>query len=159
MREFLSDPRVIDLHPLKCNPILYLFVLTRRPKRSAALYANIWTDEGSPLMVYSKAQVAGLQERLGDDYRVILGMRYGEPSIASAIKQFEREGIDRILVFPISTRSFPAPPPARSTTRSTARPWAAAAPGISTARSMPALRFVPPYYDHPAYIDALKQSD
>ena len=101
LREFLSDPRVIDLHPLRWYPILYLFVLTLRPKRSAALYANIWTDEGSPLMVHSKAQTRGLQERLGDDYRVILGMRYGEPSIARAIGTLEQEGIDRILVFPM----------------------------------------------------------
>ena len=98
LRQFLSDPRVIDLHPLKWYPILYLFVLTLRPARSAALYANIWTDEGSPLMVHSKAQTKGLQERLGDDYRVILGMRYGEPSIEQAIKTLEAEGIDRILV-------------------------------------------------------------
>ncbi|MDP6698213.1 MAG: ferrochelatase, partial [Candidatus Latescibacteria bacterium] len=94
LREFLSDPRVIDLHPLRWYPILYLFVLTLRPKRSAALYANIWTDEGSPLMVHSRAQTRGLQERLGDDYRVILGMRYGEPSITRAIGTLEQEGID-----------------------------------------------------------------
>ena len=81
LRQFLSDPRVIDLHPFKWYPILYLFVLTLRPRRSAALYKNIWTDEGSPLMIHSKTQTRGLQERLGEEYRVILGMRYGEPSI------------------------------------------------------------------------------
>ena len=101
LRQFLSDPRVIDLHPLRWYPILYLFVLTRRPARSAALYANIWTDEGSPLMVHSQAQTRGLQERLGAAYRVVLGMRYGEPSIACAIQSLEREGIERILVFPM----------------------------------------------------------
>ena len=53
LRQFLSDPRVVDLHPLKWYPILYLLVLTRRPARSAALYAKIWTDEGSPLMIHS----------------------------------------------------------------------------------------------------------
>ena len=65
LRQFLSDPRVIDLHPLRWYPILYLFVLTRRPARSAALYANIWTDEGSPLMVHSQAQTRGLARAVG----------------------------------------------------------------------------------------------
>ena len=60
LREFLSDPRVVDLHPVKWYPILYGIVLTFRPKRSAALYKNIWTEKGSPLMVYSKAQTSGL---------------------------------------------------------------------------------------------------
>ncbi|HIG57181.1 MAG TPA: ferrochelatase [Candidatus Latescibacteria bacterium] len=158
LRQFLSDPRVIDLHPLKWYPILYLFVLTRRPARSAALYANIWTDEGSPLMVHSKAQTKGLQERLGDDYRVILGMRYGEPSIEQAIKTLEAEGIERILIFSMY-------PQFSSTTTGTIYdvvnraangrrcPWF-----FDRKRQMPTLRFVPPYYDHPAYIDALKQS-
>ena len=93
LREFLSDPRVIDLHPLKWYPILYGIILTLRPKRSAALYKNIWTEQGSPLMVYSQAQTRGLQERLGEPYEVILGMRYGEPSIGAAVRQFEERGI------------------------------------------------------------------
>ena len=158
LREFLSDPRVIDLHPLRWYPILYLFVLTLRPKRSAALYANIWTDEGSPLMVHSKTQTRGLQERLGDDYRVILGMRYGEPGIARAIGTLEQEGIDRILVFPMY------PQFSCTTTGSIYDAVNRAAGGrrcpwfFDRKRSMPALRFVPPYYDHPAYIDALRQS-
>jgi len=158
LREFLSDPRVIDLHPLRWYPILYLFVLTLRPKRSAALYANIWTDEGSPLMVHSKAQTRGLQERLGDDYRVILGMRYGEPSIARAIGTLEQEGIDRILVFPMY------PQFSCTTTGSIYDAVNRAACGrrcpwfFDRKRLIPALRFVPPYYDHPAYIDALRQS-
>jgi ferrochelatase len=158
LRQFLSDPRVIDLHPLKWYPILYLLVLTRRPARSAALYANIWTDAGSPLMVHSQAQTRGLQQRLGDDYRVVLGMRYGEPSIERAIKELEREGIDRILAFPMY------PQFSCTTTGSIYDAVNRAACGrrgpwfFDRKRQMPTLRFVPPYYDHPAYIDALKQS-
>ena len=98
LREFLSDPRVVDLHPLKWYPILYGIVLTFRPRRSAALYAKVWTEEGSPLMLYSKAQTKGLQERLGDAYEVILGMRYGEPSIDAAMRQFAEQGIQ--FIFP-----------------------------------------------------------
>ncbi|MCY4606010.1 MAG: ferrochelatase [Gemmatimonadetes bacterium] len=158
LRQFLSDPRVIDLHPLRWYPILYLFVLTRRPARSAALYANIWTDEGSPLMVHSQAQTRGLQERLGAAYRVVLGMRYGEPSIARAVQSLEQEGIERILVFPMFPQFSCA------TTGSIYDAVNRAALGrrcpwfFDRKRQMPALRFVPPYADHPAYIDALKQS-
>ena len=158
LRQFLSDPRVIDLHPLRWYPILYLFVLTRRPARSAALYANIWTDEGSPLMVHSQAQTRGLQERLGAEYRVVLGMRYGEPSIARAVQSLEQEGIERILVFPMYPQFSCA------TTGSIYDAVNRAALGrrcpwfFDRKRQMPALRFVPPYADHPAYINALKQS-
>ena len=158
LRQFLSDPRVIDLHPLRWYPILYLFVLTRRPARSAALYANIWTDEGSPLMVHSQAQTRGLQERLGAEYRVVLGMRYGEPSIARAVQSLESEGIERILVFPMFPQFSCA------TTGSIYDAVNRAALGrrcpwfFNRKRQMPALRFVPPYADHPAYINALKQS-
>lgn len=158
LRQFLSDPRVIDLHPLRWYPILYLFVLTRRPARSAALYANIWTDEGSPLMVHSQAQTRGLQERLGADYRVVLGMRYGEPSIERAVQSLESEGIERILVFPMFPQFSCA------TTGSIYDAVNRAALGrrcpwfFARKRQMPALRFVPPYADHPAYINALKQS-
>ena len=158
LRQFLSDPRVIDLHPLRWYPILYLFVLTRRPARSAALYANIWTDEGSPLMVHSQAQTRGLQERLGAAYRVVLGMRYGEPSIARAVQSLEQEGVERILVFPMYPQFSCA------TTGSIYDAVNRAALGrrcpwfFDRKRQMPALRFVPPYADHPEYIDALKQS-
>ncbi len=158
LRQFLADPRVIDLHPLRWYPILYLFVLTRRPARSAALYANIWTDEGSPLMVHSQAQTRGLQERLGAAYRVVLGMRYGEPSIAHAVQSLEQEGVERILVFPMYPQFSCA------TTGSIYDAVNRAALGrrcpwfFDRKRQMPALRFAPPYADHPAYINALKES-
>lgn len=155
LRQFLSDPRVVDLHPLKWYPILYGIVLTFRPKRSAALYANIWTEEGSPLMIYSQAQTRGLQQRLGDAYDVVLGMRYGEPSIDAAMRQFAERGIERILAFPMY------PQFSCSTTGSIYDAVNRAAMGrrcpwfFDRKRSMPTLRFVPPYYDHPAYIEAL----
>ena len=147
LREFLSDPRVVDLHPLKWYPILYGIVLTFRPRRSAALYAKVWTEEGSPLMLYSKTQTSGLQERLGDAYEVILGMRYGEPSIGAAMRQFAERGIERILVFPMY------PQFSCSTTGSIYDAVNQAAMGrrcpwfFDRKRAMPTLRFVPPYYD------------
>jgi len=156
LREFLSDTRVVDLPPWRWWPILYLFVLTRRPARSARLYARIWTPDGSPLMVASRAQEAGLQERLGDRFRVVLGMRYGRPGIGEAMQILAREGIDRILVFPM----FPQFSSATSgsvydavTRAALGRrcPWF-----LERRRRMPSLRFVPPYCAHPAYIDSLK---
>ncbi len=158
LREFLSDPRVIDLHPLKWYPILYGIVLTLRPKRSAALYQNIWTDKGSPLMLHSQSQARNLQQRLGNAYRVILGMRYGEPSIDAAMRQFAEQGIERILIFSMY------PQFSCSTIGSIYDAVNRAAMGrrcpwfFARKRNMPTLRFVPPYFAHPAYIDALKTS-
>ncbi len=156
LKEFLSDPRVIDLHPLKWLPILYLAILPRRPARSARLYQRIWQSAGSPLLIHSRAQEEGLQQRLGDAYRVILGMRYGRPPIEEAMQTLAAEQIERILVFPMFPQ-FSA-----STTGSVYDAVNRAALGrrcplfFARRRRMPTLRFVPPYYDHPAYIDALK---
>jgi protoporphyrin/coproporphyrin ferrochelatase len=158
LRQFLSDPRVIDLPRWKWLPILYLFILTRRPARSAALYKRVWTPEGSPLMLHSRAQTEGLQQRLGDAYRVILGMRYGQPSIEAAMGQFAAEGIGRVLVFPM----FP-----QFSCTTTGSIYDAVYRGASgrrcplffdRRRQMPTLRFVPPYYADSEYIDALKVS-
>ena len=156
LRQFLSDPRVIDLPRWKWLPVLYLLVLPRRPARSAALYRNVWTDQGSPLLFHSRAQETGLQQRLGDRYRVVLGMRYGEPSIESALRRMEAEKIDRIVVLPMFPQ-FSA-----STTGSVYDAVTRAALGRSGTflfdrrRSMPALRFVPPYFDDSDYIDSLR---
>ncbi|MCS7071334.1 MAG: ferrochelatase, partial [Anaerolinea sp.] len=92
LKQFLSDMRVIDYHPLIWQPILRGIVLNTRPRRSARLYRRIWMQEGSPLLVYSQRQVKGIQARLGDGFRVRLGMRYGNPSIASVMAEFESEG-------------------------------------------------------------------
>lgn len=156
LRQFLSDPRVIDLPRYKWLPILYLFILTRRPARSARLYQRIWTAAGSPLMVHSRAQEEGLQARLGDGFRVVVGMRYGKPNIDQAMGQLRREGVGRIVVLPMF------PQFSCSTTGSLYDGVTRAAFGrrcqlfFERRRQMPALRFVPPYYDHPAYIDSLR---
>ena len=155
LRQFLSDPRVVDLHPLRWWPILYLFVLTRRPARSARLYKRIWQSDGSPLMIHSRAQELGLRRRLGSGYRVLLGMRYGKPSVREAIETFGAEGIERLLVFPMFPQFSSA------TTGSVYDAVYRAAQGRrglfrrDRRRSMPAIRMVPPYFDHPAYIHSL----
>ncbi|MBI2502456.1 MAG: ferrochelatase [Candidatus Latescibacteria bacterium] len=158
LREFLSDPRVIDLPRWQWLPILHLLVLTRRPARSAALYRRIWQPEGSPLLLHSQAQAKGLQERLGPRYLVALGMRYGRPALAAAMQQLQEAGAERLLVFPMF------PQFSCSTTGSIYDGVNRAAFGrrcplfFERRRQMPTLRFVPPYYDHPEYIAALKTS-
>ncbi len=156
LKQFLSDRRVIDYSPLYWQPILRGIILRTRPRRSARLYSRIWLKEGSPLLVYSQQQVAGLQQRLGDSYRVILGMTYGNPSIRQAVRTLESEGIDRVIVLPMF------PQYSSTTTASIYDAVYAAAAGTRTLlrddrkRFIPALRFIEPYYDHPQYIEAMQ---
>src|SRR5262245_60733315 len=77
LRQFLSDPRVIDIHPAARWLLLNLIILPRRPRQSAEAYAKIWTERGSPLRFHGEDLAAALQARLGDGWRVELGMRYG----------------------------------------------------------------------------------
>lgn len=155
LRNFLSDPRVIDTNPIIWKPILHGIVLRMRPARSAQLYKEVWTPDGSPLLVYSKLQVQGLQERLGDEYMVELGMAYGGPSIRDAIRRMEEAGIARIVVLPLFPQFSTA------TTASVFDEAYSAASGRKwggsriTKKFVPALRFVGPYFDDPAYINAL----
>lgn len=156
LRQFLSDMRVIDYSPLIWQPILRGIILNTRPRRSARLYERIWLPEGSPLLVYSNQQAAGIQARLGDEYRVIVGMRYGNPSIAAALAQLEREGIDRMLIVPMF------PQFSCTTTASIYDAVYRAAAGSlnplfhERKRFVPTLRFVEPFFDHPDYIAALR---
>lgn len=157
LRQFLSDRRVIDYHPLVWQPILRGIILRTRPKRSARLYERIWTSEGSPLLVYSRRQVEGLQARLGAGYCVRLGMRYGNPSIHDALRAFEQDGIDRIIILPMY------PQYSSTTTASIYDAVYEAAAGRHHAlthdkkRFVPTLRFVEPYFDYPIYVEAMRQ--
>ena len=157
LRQFLSDRRVIDYPPILWQPLLRGIILRVRPRKSARLYARIWTDEGSPLLVHSKAQVDALQERLGPQYLVLLGMTYGNPSIQRAMSEFERNGIERVFVLPMF-------PQYSSTTTACIydavyKAAAGAMPYWNTRlkRTMPALHFIAPFYDHGGYIAALKR--
>ena len=156
LRAFLSDRRVIDYPPILWQPLLRGIILWVRPRKSAELYARIWTDEGSPLLVHSNAQIAALQERLGSRYRVKLGMTYGNPNIERVIDEFEREGIDRIVVLPMfpqfsSTTTACIYDAVYRSAAGTMSKW-----NTDLKRTMPALRFVAPYYEDSGYITALK---
>jgi len=148
--EFLSDPRVIDLPRWYWWPILNFIILQTRPKRSAELYRKVWTPAGSPLAVTTAAQAVALERQLsaetGTPCRVAVGMRYGNPSIASALAQLTREGVDRILAFPMY------PQYAGATTGSTVEQLFDDA---SRMRIIPSIRVLPPYFDDPEYINAL----
>ena len=87
LREFLSDPRVIDIPPVLRWLLLRCVILPFRPRKTAAAYAKIWTAQGSPLLVHSRALAAAVADALGPSWLVGLGMRYGEPTIASALAQ------------------------------------------------------------------------
>jgi ferrochelatase len=145
LRQFLSDPRVIDTHPLVRWLVLNLFILPRRPKESGEAYAKVWTDRGSPLLYYSRDLVEKVQARLGADVAVTLGMRYGNPSIGSALEGLRDQGIDRVVVFPLYPQYSSAANGSsiEEVFRVAAELW-----------NVPNLQFVPPFYDHPAFIDS-----
>lgn len=145
LREFLSDPRVVDINPIGRWLLLNLVILPFRPARSAEAYRTIWTDRGSPLLVYGQDLAEHLQEKLGDGYRVELGMRYGSPSIASALERLVAQDLDRIVVAPL----FPQ--------------YSSAASGSALDRvfelagklwNVPPLSSLAPFYDHPGFIKA-----
>ncbi len=144
LRQFLGDRRVVEQNPLIWWFVLNFLILPRRPARSAALYRRVWTDRGSPLLLYSLAQAQGLSRRLGAGIQVEVGMRYGNPSIASALDRLQDCG--RVLVFPM----FP-----QYTSATTGSVHDAVFEHYGRTRVIPALRIVPPYFAHAAYIDAL----
>jgi len=153
LREFLSDPRVIELPRWKWWPILNLFVLTTRPRASAKLYEEGWTDEGSPLLVITRKQAAAveelLKEKVGNPVHVAVGMRYGNPAIRVGLDELRRKGCRNILVLPLY------PQYAAATTGST---FDAVAQELTQWRWVPGLRTIHQYHDDPAYIDALANS-
>ena len=105
LKPFLSDPRVVEYPRLLWWLILNGIILRIRPSRSAKAYREIWTDEGSPLMLYSQALAEGVRARLEQDapdtYRVELAMTYGQPSVAAAIDKLQVAGARRLLVLPL----------------------------------------------------------
>ncbi|HWK64859.1 MAG TPA: ferrochelatase [Rhizobiaceae bacterium] len=153
LREFLSDPRVIELNKAIWYPILYGLVLTTRPKKAGANYAKIWNRERdeSPLRTYTRAQSEKLAAILSDEPRIVVdyAMRYGNPSIASVVEKMKKAGCDRVLTFPLY-------PQYSATTTATANDKLFRA--LATMRDAPAVRSVPPYYDEPVYIEALARS-
>ena len=147
LAEFLSDPRVIEIPQLLWQPILRGIVLRTRPAKSARAYQEVWTDEGSPLLAISVRQAAQLRERLGDEIIVGLAFRYGKRSIGYAVSKMVDAGVDRILFAPLYPQYCAA---------TTASSNDALFAQLQTMRSQPAVRTLPPYFDDPLYIGALR---
>src|SRR5436190_17854785 len=101
LTEFLNDRRVIDIPPLNRMLLVNLIIVPFRSARSAKLYQKIWTEKGSPLLIYSLRQKELLQESLGDNYQVELAMRYRKPSLDSALEKFQKSGVRKIRVLPL----------------------------------------------------------
>lgn len=146
LKEFLSDPRVVEIPKLVWQPILRGIILNTRPKKSAHAYAQVWSEDGSPLAAITKAQARALQARLGDAAIVRHAMRYQSPSMAKELDALLAEGCERILVAPLYPHYSGA---------TTASALDAVADWIKARRRLPALRTLPPYHDDPAYIGAL----
>lgn len=149
LREFLSDPRVIEIPPLIWQPILNGLVLTARPRKSARAYREIWTEEGSPLAVITQRQTAALKDAFGPGVIVDHAMRYGRPAIAERIDALQAAGCERILIAPLYPQYCAA---------TTASALDAAFAHLGRLRAQPALRTLPPYYDDPIYLTALRKS-
>src|SRR3954468_13209080 len=145
LAEFLSDPRVIEIHPIAWKPILHGFILRTRPKKSAEAYNQVWTNEGSPLRAIAHRQADALRARL-PDASVHYAMRYGHPGIAAALEVMVAEGCTRILTAPLYPQYCAA-------TTGTAN--GAVFGALARMRWQPALRTLPPYYDDPVHIDTL----
>jgi protoporphyrin/coproporphyrin ferrochelatase len=153
LKEFLSDRRVIETNPALWWLILNGVILTIRPSRSGHAYEKIWNRERneSPLKTITRAQAENLADALSDLPPVIVdwGMRYGFPAMGERIKALAEQGCDRLLVFPLY-------PQYSAATNATAADKAFDA--LKTLRWQPAVRIVPAYFDHPAYIAALAKS-
>ena len=147
LAEFLSDRRVVEIHPIVWKPILHGLILRTRPRRSAEAYRQVWTNEGSPLAVIAQRQTHALRERLGDRVQVDYAMRYGSPGIAGAVERMVRMGCTRILAVPLYPQYCAA-------TTATANDAVFAA--LAAMRAQPALRTLPPYFDDAIYIEALR---
>ncbi|MET0356519.1 MAG: ferrochelatase [Cellvibrio sp.] len=149
LAEFLSDGRVIEIPKIIWWFILHGIILRVRPKKSAAKYASVWTPEGSPLLTISQQQTTAIQKLIGDAALVKLGMRYGNPSIQKALREFQQAGIRKIIVLPLY------PQYAAATTGST---FDAVTRELQKWRFVPELHFINNYCDHPLFIDALSKS-
>jgi len=155
LNEFLSDKRVVDYPSWKWQPILQGIILNVRPNKSGAAYKTVWNTEldESPLLTITRAQsekmAAGLAARYGDQIVSDFCMRYGNPSTDAAIRRLQAKGCDRIVFFPLYPQ-YAAPSSATANDQ--------AFRTLMKMNWQPAIRTVPAYFEHPAYLEALANS-
>ncbi|NTS76078.1 ferrochelatase [Catenovulum sp. SM1970] len=153
LKQFLSDPRVVEIPRLVWMIILHGIILRVRPKKSAKLYESIWTEEGSPLAVISNKQKEKLatqvKAKYGEDIVIDHAMRYGEPAIGTALSKMQAQGVNKVIVLPLYPQ-YAGP--------TTASSFDAVTQEIKTWRWIPSLHFINTYHDNPKYIDAMASS-
>lgn len=153
LKQFLSDPRVVEFPRLPWWFILNGIILNFRPSRSAESYRTVWTERGSPLMVHSLDQRDAVRQKFeteyGDDLVIELAMRYGNPSIGDTLDRMLAAGVEKLLVLPLY------PQYSATTTASTLD---AISTDFASRRWLPDFRFVAHYHDDPGYIRAIAQS-
>jgi ferrochelatase len=144
LRQFLSDPRVIDIHPVARWLLVHLIILPTRPRTSAAAYESIWTEAGSPLIVNSRRFAEALQDRLPETF-VGIGMAYGRPSIAEGMRALTSRGATRLILAPMF-------PQYASATVGSVLEFAYTT--AAREQNVPPLSVVPPFYQEPEFLDA-----
>lgn len=145
LREMLSDSRLLDMPALGRWLLLNVIILPFRPARSSHSYRSIWTPDGSPLLVHGSALRDAVQSRLGAEVPVALGMRYGEPSLKSALENLRQQGVNRIVVLPL----YP-----HTTASTVGTGLEALYKEVASWWDVPSVTVVEPYYTHPRYLDA-----
>lgn len=152
LKEFLSDPRVVDLNPIIWKPVLNLVILNFRPAKVAELYKKVWFDEGSPLLVFGQRLAKKLSFNLAAQNKsipIITAMTYGNPSIANGLKELRTQGVDKVLILPMY-------PQFSGTT--TAAVYDEVFRSLSNNSDWPSLHLLKDYANHPLYIEALANS-
>lgn len=146
--ELLMDERVLEMPAWRRFLLVRLLIVPRRSRRSAASYRKIWTERGSPLLVHAQDLRDAVAAQLGDEVAVDLAMRFGEPSIRSALDRFEALGVERLVLFPLY---------AQSSSASTGSSVDAVRTDLARRGSSLELTVVPAFYDHPTYLEAKRQ--
>ncbi|GHF77545.1 ferrochelatase [Thalassotalea marina] len=153
LRQFLSDPRVVEIPRFIWMIILHGIILRVRPQKSAKLYESIWTDKGSPLMVISQDMRDKIAQQLNaseqDELVIDIAMRYGEPAIPKALNRMQEQGVDKLIVLPLYPQ-YAGP--------TTASAFDEVTNELAKWRWIPSLHFINGYHDHPLYIQALANS-
>ena len=146
LKEFLNDKRVIDIPWLLRKILVNLIIIPFRTKNSSEIYKKLWTPEGSPLMIYGKSVKKKLQQELGDEYKVELGMRYNEPSLFSVLSKIKAEMPERLVILPMY------PQYASSTTGSTIEKVMEI---MKSWEVIPEINIINQFFENPDYINVI----
>lgn len=146
LKQFLSDPRVVDLPALLRWLLLHGVILPLRSRRSSELYQKIWQPEGAPLFMNSEALRQALMAKMGEPYAIALGMRYGSPSIAEGIEELLQQGVQRLILLPL----FP-----QYSSAATGSAMEEALRILAGKINIPEIHMIHEFHEHPAYINAL----